>query len=88
MVFNWKIIESTIIIFTNSQMRSLFATALAGAVTASTEVESAFMAYIVQFNKSYSTVDEYGFRLSHFARNHANIIEHNASDSSFALGHN
>ena len=44
-------------------MRSVFALALAGAASAATEVESAFMAYITQFGKSYSTVDEYVFRL-------------------------
>jgi len=64
-------------------MRSIFALTLAGAVSASSEVESAFMAYITQFGKSYSTVDEYVFRLEQFTRNHNNILEHNATESSF-----
>ena len=52
------------------------------------EVESAFMGYITQYGKSYGTMAEYEHRLEQFARNHATIIEHNATESSFLLGYN
>jgi hypothetical protein len=69
-------------------MRTILAIALAGAASAASETESAFMAYITQFGKSYSTVSEYELRLEQFARNHAIILEHNSSDSTYELGVN
>lgn len=69
-------------------MKSFFALALAGAVSATSEVESAFMGYITQYGKSYGTIAEYEFRLAQFARNHAIVLEHNSSDSTFQLGFN
>ena len=69
-------------------MKTFFALALAGAVTATTEVESAFMGYITQYGQSYGTVAESEHRLEQFARNHALVLEHNASDSTFELGFN
>jgi len=69
-------------------MRTFALAAFVAAVSATSEVESAFLGYITEHGKSYATVEEYGFRLSQFARNHANIIEHNATESSFKLGHN
>ena len=65
-------------------MKTFFALALAAATaSASSEVESAFMGYITQYGKSYGTMAEYEHRLEQFARNHATIIEHNATESSF-----
>jgi C1A family cysteine protease len=69
-------------------MKSFVALTLAAAVSASTEVESAFMSYITQYGKSYNTVAEYQFRLEQFARNHAIVVEHNLTESSFQLGFN
>lgn len=46
------------------------------------------MGYITQYGKSYGKIAEFNFRLEQFARNHAVIIAHNASDSSFELGYN
>jgi C1A family cysteine protease len=69
-------------------MKTFIALTLAAAVSANSEVESAFMGYITQYGKSYGTIEEYKFRLEHFARNHATILEHNATDSTFQLGFN
>jgi len=69
-------------------MKSFIALALVGAVSATSEVESAFLGYITQYGKSYGTVAEYQFRLEQFARNHASVVEHNLTDSSFKLGFN
>ena len=69
-------------------MKSFATLALAAAVSASTEVESAFMGYITQYGKSYSSVAEYNFRLEQFARNHAAVVAHNMTESSFQLGFN
>lgn len=69
-------------------MKSILALALVGAASAASEVESAFMAYITQFGKSYSSVAEYELRLEQFTRNHQSILEHNATDSSYKMGHN
>ena len=64
-------------------MKSFAALALVAAVSATTEVESAFMGYITQYGKSYTTVAEYQFRLEQFARNHAIVVDHNLTASSF-----
>jgi C1A family cysteine protease len=69
-------------------MRSFIAAALVAAVSASSEVEAAFLGYIVQFGKSYDNVEEYGFRFSQFAKKHAQILEHNAGEETYKLGHN
>ena len=69
-------------------MKSFATLALAAAVSASSEVETAFMGYITQFGKSYATVAEYNFRFEQFARNHAIVVAHNMTESSFQLGFN
>jgi len=69
-------------------MKSFVALALVSAASAMSEVESAFLGYITQFGKSYGTVAEYQFRLEQFARNHADVIAHNLTESSFKLGFN
>jgi C1A family cysteine protease len=52
------------------------------------EIESAFLGFITEHGKSYTSTAEYGFRLSQFARAHAEIEEHNMTESTFKLGHN
>ncbi len=70
-------------------MKTFAAIALAGVVSAVTEVEYAFMNYMSNFGKSYGTVEEYKFRLEQFTRSEAAISEHNSlRGSSFKLGHN
>ncbi len=70
-------------------MKTFFAFALTGAATAiSADVENKFMGFITQYGKSYGTIAEFNFRLEQFARNHAVVIAHNASDSTFELGYN
>ncbi len=70
-------------------MKSFFALALAGAVSAATEAESAFMAYISEFSKSYPTVAEFEHRFAQFKRNRDIVIGHNSlSGVSYQLGFN
>jgi cathepsin L len=69
-------------------MRSFALAAFVAAVSANSEIESAFLGYITEFAKSYASVEEYGFRLSQFTRAHLNIVEHNATESSFKMAHN
>ena len=70
-------------------MRTVAALALVAAANAATEMESAFMGYISNFEKSYPSMDEFNHRFEQFARNHANIVSHNASGAfTFTLGHN
>jgi C1A family cysteine protease len=59
-------------------MKSFFALAFVGAVSAATEAESAFMAYIAEFNKSYPSVAEFEHRFAQFARNRDIVMEHNS----------
>ena len=62
--------------------------AMVGAASALSEIESAFLGYITQFGKSYSTMAEYEHRLAQFAQKHSFINGHNASEESYKLGHN
>ena len=61
-------------------MKTFFALALAGAVSATpiNDFEHKFMGYMTQYGKSYGTVDEYLFRLEQFTRNHLTIVQHNS----------
>ena len=52
------------------------------------EIESAFLGYITQFGKSYSSVAEYEMRLRNFAVKHAVIEAHNETGEAYKLGHN
>jgi hypothetical protein len=52
------------------------------------EIESTFFGYITEFGKSYSTVEQFEMRLENFAVRHSLIESHNATESSFKLGHN
>jgi len=69
-------------------MKTIAIAAFVGAATAMTEIESAFLGWITEHGKSYTSVEEYGFRLSQFVRAHHEILEHNATESSFYLAHN
>lgn len=46
------------------------------------------MVYIAEFGKMYGTVEEFNFRKNLFEETHADITEHNATNSNFELGHN
>lgn len=63
---------------------------VAGAV--STELhpyEMDFMRWIVEHGRSYGTVEEYGYRLKQFIRNHENILEMIADPTvTHEVGHN
>ena len=69
-------------------MKSFTVFLIAGAVSAYSEVESAFIAYIGQFGKNYNDMTEFKFRLEQFKRNYNLINEHNATESSYKLGYN
>jgi len=69
-------------------MKTFALAAFVGAATAMSEIESAFLGWITEHGKSYTSMSEYGFRLSQFTRAHNEIEEHNATESSFKLGHN
>lgn len=72
-------------------MKTFFALALAGAVSAAplNDIEHKFMGYMTQYGKSYGTIAEYAFRLEQFTRNHIAVVEHNADESqTFKLGYN
>ena len=47
-----------------------------------------FMQHISEYGKSYITMEEFAARKEIFAATDARIQEHNASDSSYRLGHN
>ena len=51
-------------------------------------VATEYMRYVSQHGKSYITVEEFEMRKSLFAETDALINEHNATESSFKLGHN
>jgi len=69
-------------------MKSFILAAVASSAMALSEIESAFLGYITQYGKSYSSVAEYEMRLRNFAVKHAAIEEHNQSGESYRLGHN
>jgi len=47
-----------------------------------------YMEYTIQHSKSYMTFEEFDVRKALFIQTDAFIEEHNATDSSFKLGHN
>ena len=60
-------------------MKLFAALALSAAVQAISNVEFAFMNYMIHFGKSYGTVEEYQFRLEQFTRAEIAIAEHNSA---------
>ncbi len=69
-------------------MRTIITIALAAAANAATEMEAAFMSYISDFSKNYSSMNEFNLRFEQFVRNYSHIITHNAEDHQFSLGLN
>jgi C1A family cysteine protease len=51
-------------------------------------MEAAFMAYISDFGKNYSSMYEFNLRFEQFIRNYSHIITHNSEDHQFTLGLN
>lgn len=64
--------------------------AIAAYACAYTEIESAFLGYMTEYSKSYSSVAEYEMRLRNFAVKHAFITEHNRSQGEYTykVGYN
>lgn len=71
-------------------MRTIISLALAaGAVSAThKKAEEKFMEYIVQFGKSYGTVEEYHARLELFMTTDNAINRHNMVDTTYSMAHN
>ena len=71
-------------------MKSYASAALIGAASAisSDAMNYKFMQHIAIYGKSYITMDEFTARMELFAAVDAQIEEHNASDSSYRMGHN
>ena len=61
-------------------MRAIIAIALAAAANATTDMEAAFMAYVSDYGKNYSSMNEFNLRFEQFVRNYSHIITHNAED--------
>ena len=71
-------------------MKSFFALALAGAVSA-TVMDSndyRFMSFIVEHSKEYATVEEYNMRKSNYMFMDAEIVRINQSQETHVAGHN
>ena len=68
-------------------MKSFFAAAFVGAVSAS-KLSSDFMQFIVQHGKSYATVEEFELRKAIFAETHAAIEQLNNEESTSVHAHN
>ena len=47
-----------------------------------------FVSYIAEHNKSYATSEEFTFRMNQFIEKDNFIMEHNAENASFTVGHN
>jgi len=69
-------------------MKTFIAAAFAAAACAISENDFKFMQYLTKHNKSYGTVEEYRFRQELFQEMDAFIEAHNATESSYELGHN
>jgi len=51
-------------------------------------IQTVFMQHIADHGLSYGTIEEYNFRLGLFSAVDAEIAAHNATDSTYTLGHN
>ena len=71
-------------------MRSFFALALAGAVSATPMEQNdyKFMRYIVEHNKEYSTMEEYNMRKANFVFMDSEIAKLNQLNGTSVHGHN
>ena len=68
-------------------MKAVALAALA-AYTSAAQLEYEFMQYVVEFNKSYESLNEYQMRKELFAAKNEFIKAHNATESSYKVGHN
>ena len=68
-------------------MRSYIALALAAFASAN-ETKARFMQFITEFGKNYGTVEEFEFRFAQWLTVDMDINAHNATESSYKLGHN
>ena len=71
-------------------MKSFFALALAGAVSATTmdSNDYQFINFVVTHNKEYATVEEYNLRKANYMAMDAEIIRINQSQATHVAGHN
>ena len=71
-------------------MRSFMQAASIGAASATImgDMDYKFMGHIAKHGKSYATMAEYEARMELFAETDAKIVAHNATNSSYRLGHN
>ena len=69
-------------------MKSFAFATLAAAVTALNNTEFEYMQYVAKFNKQANSVDEFAARLGNFASNEAYIVETNAQNNTWTVGHN
>ena len=70
-------------------MKTFALATLAGAASASlSNIELKFMNYLSAWGKQHETVEEFLTRLEYFAEIDGDIEAHNATESSFKLGHN
>lgn len=69
-------------------MKSFAFVAIAGAASAINQAELKFIQYCAQFGKQLKDVAMFGERFANFQRAEAYIQEHNASQSSYTVGHN
>jgi C1A family cysteine protease len=71
-------------------MRFTVASIIAATTCASviSDVEHQFMNWVAEHGRSYGTREEYGFRMSQFARNHNNLVEMRQQNMTHEVGHN
>jgi hypothetical protein len=69
-------------------MRTFAAIALTASVSALSAAEHKFMEFIVKYNKSYGTIEEFNFRFDQFMKMESVIESHNNTPSSYVLAHN
>lgn len=70
-------------------MKTYISLALAAVASANYSSKDAdFLGYLARFGKSYGTVEEYLFRMELFLKANAQILAHNATPSTYVLGHN
>lgn len=69
-------------------MKSFAFAALASVAVALSGDELEFLSYAARFNKVYEDIEEFAVRFERFLHSHKAIAEHNATESSFTLGHN
>ena len=69
-------------------MKSFILAALAGTTIAINPILNEYINYVMKQGKGYSTIEEFTKRFELYFQNDTLIKEHNATNSSFTLGHN